>query len=117
MKKLGIALILSALIVSGCNTTSKKKKRSSSIEQSSQISEEEGTSTNSNSGNTSASLSPTISSTSNSSISGTPQPTDPIIENLEVEGYKDTFKVGDEFYFGGTAIVTYEDGSQEDVTD
>ena len=115
MKKLGIALILSVLVISGCTSTSKKKKRSSSIEQSSQISEE-GTSTNSNSGNTSASSAPTISSTSNSSISGTPQPTDPIIENLEVEGYKDTFKVGDEFYFGGTAIVTYEDGSQEDVT-
>ena len=116
MKKLGIALILSVLVISGCTSTSKKKKRSSSTQQTSQISEQPGTSANPTSGNPGVSSNPTISGTTNQGTSETPQPTDPIIESLEVEGYKDTFQVGDQFYFGGTATVTYEDGSQEDVT-
>lgn len=110
MKNLRIALILSILVITGCTSTAKKKKRPSSAEQTSQNTEQPGTSDTSVSGNSSGS--------SNSTSSGSSEipPADPIIEALDVEGYKDTFQVGDEFYFGGTAIVTYEDGSQEEVT-
>ena len=44
MKKLGIVLILSALMIAGCTSSPSKKKRSSNIEQTSEISSETGSS-------------------------------------------------------------------------
>ena len=107
MKKLGIALILSTLIISGCNTTSKKKKHSSS----------EQTSLNSSEFLSNSDSVPT-SNTSNTSAS-TSDPDDELlndVESLIIDGYRTIFEVGDEFEYGGTVIAVFGDGTQRDVT-
>ena len=112
MKKLEIALVLSLLIVSGCTSTSSKKKNKSKQVETSDTS----ALTTSDSPTSSVPvISSTVPSTTTQSTSTTPS--HPLIEDLEVSAYKDTFVVGDEFYFGGTVLAVYDNGEKVDVTD
>lgn len=104
MKNLRIALILSVLVISGCTPNSGKKKHKSSSEETA------------SSSTAPTSQSTSIPGSSSSSQSSTSEPSYPLIEDLEVSGYKEQFAIGEEFYFGGTVLAVYDNGEKVDVT-
>ena len=109
MKKIGIALILSALIIAGCTSSPSKKKRSSSTEPTTQSSVEQTTSsTNQSSQVAPTSANPTSQSSASQTSSGTTQSsstsTAPIVQLQKIGTIKSERKIGELVSFQATYL-------------
>ena len=107
MKKLGIVLILSALMIAGCTSSPSKKKRSSNIEQTSEISSETGSSnpqTSSQPAPSSINTSNPTSSASNVSSVVPSTSVAPIVSLQKIATIKSEHKVGELVSFQATYL-------------